>query len=82
MGEDRFKENRAKEKLGPGTYNFDNVQSSKLPPSLNLKEERFHHKKKKSDIPGPGEYNVSQDLLKKQHNLSDEFSYYKNAHNR
>ena len=54
-----------KQKLGPGTYNFDNVKSSKLPPSLNLKDERFHHNKKKSDIPGPGKYNISQDLLKK-----------------
>jgi hypothetical protein len=54
-----------KENLGPGTYDHDNMQSSKLPPCLNLKEERFNQKKRISQIPGPGEYNVSQELFKK-----------------
>lgn len=57
------------------------MQNSKLPPCLNLKEERFNKKKIKSQIPGPGEYNVSQELLKKQNYLSDAFSYYKNIKN-
>jgi hypothetical protein len=57
------------------------MQSIKLSPCLNLKEERFNQKKRKSQIPGPGEYNVSQELLKKQNYLSDAFSYHKNVKN-
>lgn len=52
-----------------------------MSPCLNLTEKRFGHFKKKSDLPGPGEYNVSQKLLKKQNSLGDAFAHYKKMNN-
>ncbi len=70
------------ENLGPGVYYSEKpIENNKSSPCLNLKQQRFYHQKKTTELPGPGQYDTSAKILKKDNALSTAYRYYKKANN-